>query len=121
MKKTLLLSALVLCSSGLYAKSTCSELSTIADNNYTELDSLELQKVAGSKGDRAFFHSAPSAECKLNKVFIIPNDVVTTYYSFENENKTWLYVVYTSRNGKKTAGWVAKKDFKFLGTTALDN
>ncbi|ENW20972.1 hypothetical protein [Acinetobacter haemolyticus] len=121
MKKILLLSALVINSSGLYAKPTCSELSNIADNNYVELDTLELQKLIIPKGQREFFHSAPSAQCKLNKVFIIPDDVVTAYYTFQNENKTWLYVVYTSKNGEKTAGWVTKNNFRFLGTTALDD
>ncbi|WP_291348083.1 MULTISPECIES: hypothetical protein [unclassified Acinetobacter] len=121
MKRILILSALALCSTGLYAKPTCSELSNIADNSYVELDALELQKFIGSKGQREYFHSAPSAQCKLDKVFIIPNDVVTAYYTFKNENQNWLYVVYTSKEGKKTAGWITKNNFRFLGTTALDD
>ncbi|MDI2700629.1 hypothetical protein [Acinetobacter baumannii] len=45
----------------------------------------------------------------MNEVFIISNDIVTTYYSFENEGKTWLFVVYESKNGKKPqAGWKRK-------------
>ncbi|MDV7705004.1 hypothetical protein [Acinetobacter pittii] len=121
MKKLFILAILALSCSSPYAKVSCSELSEIADNNYVELEALELQKFKGIKGQKAFFHSAPSEECKLNKTFIIPNDVVTAYYSFVNENKTWLYVVYTSKNGKKTTGWVEKNTFSFIGTTALDN
>ncbi|WP_336152131.1 hypothetical protein [Acinetobacter sp. 99] len=121
MKKLILLSVLALCSSGLYAQISCKELGNIADNNYVELDALELQKFIGDKGKRSYFYSAPSSQCKLDKVFIIPNDVVMAYYTFQNENKNWLYVVYTSKNGKKTAGWVIKNDFRFLGTTALDD
>lgn len=121
MKKLILLSLIAFSCSVANAKATCSELGNIADNNYVELDALELQKFIGSKGQREYFYSAPSSQCKLNKVFIIPNDVVTAYYTFKNENKNWFYVVYTSREGKKTAGWVTKNNFRFLGTTALDD
>ncbi|MGM1003057.1 hypothetical protein [Acinetobacter haemolyticus] len=121
MKKLILLSLIAFNCSVANAKATCTELSNIADNNYVELDALELQKFIGSKGEKAFFHSAPSAQCKLNKVFIIPDDVVTAYYTFQNEDKTWLYVVYTSKEGKKTAGWIPKNNFRFLSTTALDD
>lgn len=121
MKQLFLLAVITLCCSGSYAKVACNELGHIADNNYVELDALELQKFNGTKGQKNYFHSAPARSCKLNKVFIIPNDIVTAYYSFENEGETWLFVVYKSKSGKKTSGWVEKKNFTFLGTTALDN
>lgn len=121
MKRLIPLFLLTLSCTVVNAKATCIELSNIADNNYVELDALELQKFIGTKGEKEFFHSAPSTQCKLNKVFIIPDDVVTAYYTFHNENKTWLYVVYTSKTGKKAAGWVTKNRFRFLGTTALDD
>lgn len=121
MKKFLFVSLFFLTCTSVNAKTTCSELSKIADNNYVELDALELQKFNGSKGQKNYFHSAPAKSCQLNKVFIIPNDIVTAYYSFKNEGETWLFVVYESKSGKKTSGWVEKKNFTFLGTTALDN
>lgn len=118
MKKLLLL-MLLACSSGAYAQVHCSQLSEIADDNYTELDALTLFKVSGKSGSRAYFYSAPSKACKNNQVFVIPNDTVVAYYSFNNEGQQWLYAVYTSKNNVKTSGWLRKNALTFAGTTAL--
>ena len=118
MKKLLLLTALL--SSGAWADTNCQKLSDFADNNYQELDALDVMKVTAQKGTRVYFHNAPSQNCKINQKFIIPNDQVVAYYSIKNEGQEWLYVVYTSKNNIKTTGWVKKRDFKFIKTTAMD-
>ena len=112
MKKLLLL-MLLACSSGAYAQVHCSQLSEIADDNYTELDALTLFKVSGKSGSRAYFYSAPSKACKNNQVFVIPNDTVVAYYSFNNEGQQWLYAVYTSKKQCEDQWVVAKKCINF--------
>ncbi|HFG6966542.1 TPA: hypothetical protein ACGIKW_001712 [Acinetobacter baumannii] len=120
MKKLILLSLLLGVNFSLSANTNCSKLSDIADNNYLELDALEIMKVSSDKGPRVYFHSAPSQSCKIKQKFVISNDQVIAYYSFENEGQEWLYVVYTGKNNKKTVGWVKKTDLTFIKTTALD-
>lgn len=120
MKKILFL-MLLACSSGVYAQVNCSQLSEIAENNYAELDALTLFKVSGKDGYRTYFYSAPSKACKNNQIFVIPNDIVVAYYSFNNESQQWLYAVYTSKNNVKTRGWLRKNELTFAGTTALDD
>ena len=67
MKKLILL-ILLACSTGVYAQVNCSQLSEIADDNYTELEALTLYKVSGGKGFRSYFYSAPSKACKKSSV-----------------------------------------------------
>ena len=66
--KKILLSMILACSSGAYAQVNCSQLSEIADDNYTELEALTLYKVSGGKGFRSYFYSAPSKACKKSSV-----------------------------------------------------
>jgi len=115
MKKLILL-ILLACSTGVYAQVNCSQLSEIADDNYTELEALTLYK-----GFRSYFYSAPSKACKKNQVFVIPKDTVVAYYSFNNEGQQWLYAVYTNKNNVKTTGWLRENTLIFAGTTALDD
>jgi len=119
--KKILLSMILACSSGAYAQVNCSQLSEIADDNYTELDALTLFKVSGEKGSRSYFYSAPSKACKNNQAFVISKDTVVAYYSFNNEGQQWLYAVYTNKSNVKTTGWLRKNTLTFAGTTALDD
>lgn len=121
MKKfsTLLLSYLFCVSA--QANTTCSYLSNIADNNYYELEALTLFKVKNDSDKRVFFHTAPSSLCKQNQLFIVASDIVTAYYTFNNENKQWIYAVYIRKDGKKATGWLPKDSFTAIGTTALDD
>lgn len=121
MMKKLLLVMFLVCSSGVYAQVNCSQLSELSDDNYTELDALTLFKVSGKNSSRTHFYSAPSKSCKNNQVFVIPNDTVVAYYSFNNEGQQWLYAVYTNKNNVKTRGWLQKNSLTFAGTTALDD
>lgn len=119
--KKLLIPIILGLSSSAYAQVNCSQLSEIADDNYTELEALTLYKVSGGKGFRSYFYSAPSKACKKNQVFVIPKDTVVAYYSFNNEGQQWLYAVYTNKNNVKTTGWLRENTLIFAGTTALDD
>lgn len=119
--KKLLIPIILGLSSGTYAQVNCSQLSGIADDNYTELDALTLFKVSGEKGARSYFYSAPSKACRYNQIFVIPQDTIVAYYSFNNEGQQWLYAVYTNKNNVKTVGWLRKNTLTFAGTTALDD
>lgn len=120
LKKPLLAIFFSLLSFGAWADARCQKLSDFADNNYHELDALEIMEVKAQKGTRVYFHNAPSQNCQINQKFIIPNDQVVAYYLIKNEGQEWLYVIYTGKNNIKTTGWVKKKNFKFIKTTAMD-
>lgn len=121
MNKIILLVVTMFLSCGAFANVSCSKLSNLADNNYKELDALELLQVAKNLNPRVYFHSAPSEKCKISQLFIIPSDVALAYYLFRNEDQDWVYITYTGKDNKKTAGWVQRKYFNFLKTVALDN
>ena len=53
---------------------------------------------------RAYFHSAPRADC-VTGVFVIPGDFVTVY----KPSGEWLNVMYLARGGKETSGWLLEK------------
>ncbi len=72
--------------------------------------------VTGNKGFRTYFHSAPTDQCKIKNLFIIPKDSVIAYQYIKNENKDWMYIMYLDKNGNYPTGWVLKKDFKETGT-----
>jgi hypothetical protein len=112
MKKIFLLTLLI---SGWAWAKTCDYLSKIADDNGIPYGTKYSFTVQGTKGFRSYFHSAPSSECKLKGVFIIPNDSVIAYQEFKNEKQTWLYVMYIDKDGNDTSGWVKARDFKLSG------
>lgn len=120
MKKPLLMILLSVLSIGAWAKPTCSQIGSLADDNYLELDALSVFEVAGENGSRLYFYSAPSAQCRSDK-FVIPKDTVLGYYLFIHENKKWLYAVYKDKNNNKTSGWLQEEKLSFLETTALDD
>lgn len=53
---------------------------------------------------RAYFHSAPRADC-VTGVFVIPGDFITVY----KPSGEWLNVMYLARDGKETSGWLLEK------------
>ncbi|WP_134621216.1 hypothetical protein, partial [Pseudomonas aeruginosa] len=53
---------------------------------------------------RAYFHSAPRADC-VTGVFVIPGDFITVY----KPSGEWLNVMYVARDGKETSGWLLEK------------
>lgn len=103
---------------------SCNELEKIADDNKaiynpylynddtgapTNYDPYQ-STVKGNKGYRTYFHSAPSAQCKIKNLFIIANDTVTVDYSFRYENQEWLSVTYWNKHADSTSGWIVAKD-----------
>jgi hypothetical protein len=111
MKKLLLLSLLV--TGGAWAD--CSELNKLADKNGIHYGTKYSFIVKGVKGHRAYFHSAPANKCKYTNTFIIPNDSVIGYQEFSNEKQNWIYVMYISKDGTDTSGWIKEKDLKISG------
>ncbi|MHA3055526.1 hypothetical protein E0H77_09560 [Acinetobacter sp. ANC 4633] len=101
--------------SGKTSALTCMQLAKIADDNADTPRTKYSFVVKGGKGFRTYFHSAPSHECKIDGLFIIPQNSVIAYQYFKNQNKQWMYVMYIDENGKDTEGWVLKSDFKMTG------
>lgn len=116
MKKLLLLAIASACSAAVWASPSCDRLAKIADDNGTMFGTKYSFVVQGNKGFRTYFHSAPSNQCKIKNLFVIPKDSVIAYQEFKNENQTWLYVMYIDRNGNDTSGWVKARDFKISGS-----
>jgi len=62
-----------------------------------------LQAEVVGKG-RLYFHSAPNAAC-IRKVYVVPGDALTVYTPHDG----WMQVMYVSRKGTETSGWVTEK------------
>ena len=118
MKKIALITTLLIVC-GEASAINCSQLSKIADDNSIPYGTKYSFVVKGQKGFRTYFYSAPSSECKIKQLFLIPKDSVVAYQEFNNENKTWLYVMYIDKNGKDTEGWVLENHFKVSGSLRL--
>ena len=115
MKKIALITTLlIVCSKA--SAINCSQLSKIADDNSITYGTKASFVVQGQKGFRTYFHSAPSSQCKIKELFLIPKDSIVAYQEFKNQNKTWLYVMYIDKNGKDTSGWMLESDFKISGS-----
>lgn len=108
----ILLSMILACSSGAYAQVNCLQLGKIADDNGVMYGTKYFFVAQGDKGFRAYFHSAPSNQCKIKNLFVIPRDSVIAYQEFKNENQAWIFVMYVDKNGIDTTGWVKARDFK---------
>jgi hypothetical protein len=79
----------------------CGHLATVAggaDDNFRPPLSAT---VTGS--GRAYFHTAPAAECVSKHTFLIPGDTVTIYKPYKN----WYQVMYTNnKTGEDFEGWI---------------
>lgn len=106
---------LTLMSFGSFAQ-TCETLDKLAQNKGIQFGTKYSFVAKGEKGSRVYFHSAPSDQCKINQLFIIPKDSVIAYQEFKNESKTWLYVMYISKDGTDTEGWMRENDLKISGS-----
>jgi len=63
---------------------------------------------------RLQFYSAPSTQCAVKGVFIIPNDQVVTYAETKDG---WSSVMYVNpRTGNDVSGWVRSERLKATGT-----
>lgn len=121
MKKLLLLITISLLSGGAWAETNCDKLSKIADENGRFYGTKYIHTVQGKSGFRTSFYSAPSEQCKIKNLFLIPNDSVIAYQEFKNENHTWLYVMYVDKNGNDTSGWMKERDFKVTSKFSMND
>lgn len=63
---------------------------------------------------RLQFHSSPNARCRIEGVFVVPNDELIAY---AQTNDGWSSVTYTNpRTGKNVSGWVRSARLKETGT-----
>ena len=124
MKKALLLTLTILGMSSQASAISCSQLAKISDDNKawfnphqyennsshpTQYDPYQA-KVVGAKGYRAHFHTAPSSQCKIKKLFIVPKDLVNVNDRFDYEDQEWLHVTYWGKNAVDTSGWIKAQD-----------
>ena len=62
---------------------------------------------------RLYFHTAPDARCRSKDIFVIPEDRLIVYTSYDG----WLEVMYTNpKTGEDYSGWVRSERLKFNGT-----
>lgn len=118
--KKLFFSLLITLSTAASANINCDQLSKLADDNGVMYGTKYMFTLQGPKGFRSNFHSAPSAQCSIKNLFLIPNDTVIAYQQFQNENYTWFYVMYIDKNGNDTTGWMKEKDFKMTSRLSLN-
>ncbi|MEG0359848.1 MAG: hypothetical protein RR598_11335 [Anaerorhabdus sp.] len=122
MKSTLFVITALLFSESVSAIS-CTELEKIANDNRAEYPVYIYENggpaptqyspyqsiVKGSKGFKTYFHTAPSTQCKIKNLFMIPHDLVNVNYDFNYRNQHWLHVTYWNK-GNDTSGWILAKD-----------
>ena len=97
----------------------CETLSKVAEERGIYYGTKYSFIVQGEKGFHSYFYSAPSIQCKIKQLFLIPKDSVIAYQEFRNENQTWLYVMYIDKNGNDTEGWMPARNLKISVQLAL--
>ncbi|MFN3291009.1 MAG: hypothetical protein ACK410_11460 [Acinetobacter sp.] len=66
---------------------------------------------------RVYFHSAPSDACKIKDLFMIKNDHITAYSTYDDGQEQWVSIMYFSKRlGDTVQGWSKLKDFEYTGT-----
>ena len=66
---------------------------------------------------RVYFHSAPSNTCKIKDLFMIKNDHITAYSTYDDGQEQWVSIMYFSKRlGDTIQGWSKLKDFEYTGT-----
>ena len=71
-------------------------------------------EVAGS--ERLYFYTAPNEKCINKNSFVILNDVLFTYEEFG----AWTQVMFNSKTGEPTFGWVKTQRLKFTGAFGME-
>jgi len=90
-------------------ESECAKLAARSggpENNYRP----PQEATVVGKG-RLYFYNAPSNECPMKRVFVVPGDVLTVYKSFDG----WANVMYIAKNGDDFMGWVLENRIKEIG------
>jgi hypothetical protein len=109
----------------------CTSLATTCAHANDLVDCRQLDAAAGGPDDnfrppvsatvtgqtRANFYSAPAAQCKMKRTFLVPGDVVTVYKPY----KSWYQVMYVNkRTGDDFEGWIEQGRLR-LGDTRHDD
>lgn len=71
-------------------------------------------EVAGT--GRLYFHNAPNEKCINKNIFVIPGDNLSAYQEFGE----WSQVMFVSKTGEMTSGWVITKRLKFIGAFGME-
>ena len=110
MKKIILLTSTILLSIGAWASPSCEKLASIATTNASNYgDEKTVAPIKGKKGTRAYFHNAPSNQCRT-PLFVIPKDQVEVLQDIISNGETWAYVVFIGGETQTlTQGWIKKK------------
>ena len=114
MKKLL---SLVLCSllSPLVFAEDCAKLEEKAGQKEVQMIPRWGMKVIAPS--RVYFHSAPSDACKIKDLFIIKNDFITAYSTYDDGKEQWVSIMYISKRlGDTVQGWAKLKYFEYTGT-----
>jgi hypothetical protein len=94
-----------------FAWADCTKLNEEANAKAAARYPRESYSVTGS--GRLYFYSAPSAECRDKKTFVIPGDSLVLYSDY----KGWYNVGYfSSKTGNDVLGWVKPARLKYTGT-----
>ncbi|MBA4382309.1 MAG: hypothetical protein C0406_07060 [Sideroxydans sp.] len=87
------------------AEVNCKKLHASAQSSGIALEASVIGK------GRAYFHTAPHAQCKNENVFVVRGDYLTVY----NEHRGWLYGMFINKDGDEFSGWVLEKRLQIHG------
>lgn len=74
-------------------------------------------KVVGS--GRLFLHTGPNEKCINKNLFVIPGDVLTAYNEYGKDGE-WSSVMFISKSGKNSSGWVLTSRLMFTGAFGME-
>ena len=111
-----LLSIALFCSvSPLLHAEDCVKLEEKAEQKEVQIIPRWGMKVIATT--RVYFHSAPSNACKIKDLFMIKNDHITAYSTYDDGQEQWVSIMYFSKRlGDTVQGWAKLKDFEYMGT-----
>lgn len=78
----------------------CGKLNDLATENGVKISSEESGYKVSS--GRSYFYTAPNERCKNKSLFVIKNDLVNAYLSYDNFSS----IIYFKSNGESVSGWV---------------
>lgn len=88
----------------------CGKLNDLATENGVRISSVESGYKVGS--GRAYFYTAPNERCKKKNLFVVKNDLVNAYLSYDKFSS----IIYFKSNGESVSGWVHTDSITPTGT-----
>jgi hypothetical protein len=99
-----------------FAWADCTKLNDEANAKAAAYYPRESYTVTGA--GHLYFYTAPSAECRDEKTFVIPGDSLVLYSDY----KGWYNVgFFNTKTGKDAFGWVKPARLKYNGTLGPKN